>query len=154
MTRPAPAPPTACDDRDHRADRAAIAQIISDIETGLNRKNPDLMTRHFAENAIAVGVDGSAVTGRDALRAAHVRGLSGFLRDQYARYEIADLTFPPSRRRDPAQARPRYRPGRDATGRRSRHDRAVRPDEGAGPVVDRGAPEHARADLNGRPGDT
>ena len=93
MTRPAPAPPTACDDRDHRADRAAIAQIISDIETGLNRKNPDLMTRRFAENAIAVGVDGSAVTGRDALRAAHVRGLSGFLRDQYARYEIADLTF-------------------------------------------------------------
>jgi uncharacterized protein (TIGR02246 family) len=93
MTRPAPAPPTASDDNDHAADRAAIAQIIADVEAGLNRKDPDLMTRHFAPNAIAVGADGSAVTGRDALREAHVRGLSGFLRDQYARYEIADLTF-------------------------------------------------------------
>ena len=51
------------------------------------------MTRHFAQNATAVGVDGLAVTGRHALREAHVRGLSGFLHDQYARYEIADLTF-------------------------------------------------------------
>jgi uncharacterized protein (TIGR02246 family) len=33
------------------------------------------------------------LTGRDALLEANRTGLAGFLRDQFARYEVADITF-------------------------------------------------------------
>lgn len=77
------------------ADDAAVRQIIADVETGMNTNDPELMTRHFAVDAVAVGVNGVPHVGRAALDAAHVAavGPGGFLRDQYARYEVVDVRF-------------------------------------------------------------
>lgn len=77
------------------ADEVAVRQIIDDVETGMNTNDPELMTRHFAADAVAVGVNGQANVGRAALDAAHVVavGPGGFLRDQYARYEVVDVRF-------------------------------------------------------------
>ena len=72
---------------DHERDVEAIERIISDIETGFNTNDPDLSVEHFTENATAVSVAGALVSGRDALLDANRRGLSGPLRDQYARYK-------------------------------------------------------------------
>jgi uncharacterized protein (TIGR02246 family) len=78
---------------DHEGDVEAIERIISDIETGFNTKDPDLSVEHFMENATAVSVTGTLLSGRDALLDANRRGLSGPLRDQYARYEVDDVIF-------------------------------------------------------------
>lgn len=77
----------------HESDVEAIERIISDIETGFNTKDPDLSVEHFTENATAVSVAGTLLSGRDALLDANRRGLSGPLRDQYARYELDDVVF-------------------------------------------------------------
>ncbi|GAA4539560.1 SgcJ/EcaC family oxidoreductase [Pseudonocardia xishanensis] len=88
--------PTLADPTDRPADAAAIRAVIADVEAGLNGNDPDLMTRHFAADAVAVGVNGRPHLGLEALRAAHVSavGPGGFLRDQYARYEVVSVTFP------------------------------------------------------------
>jgi uncharacterized protein (TIGR02246 family) len=80
---------------DRAADLAAVRGVIADVETGLNTNDAELMMRHFAEDAVAVGVDGRETVGRSALRAAHERavGPGGFLHDQRARYEVVDVTF-------------------------------------------------------------
>ncbi|MBN9111141.1 MAG: SgcJ/EcaC family oxidoreductase [Pseudonocardia sp.] len=77
------------------ADEVAVRQIIADVETGMNTNDPELMTRHFAADAVAVGVNGVPHVGRAALDAAHVAavGPGGFLQDQYARYEVVDVRF-------------------------------------------------------------
>jgi uncharacterized protein (TIGR02246 family) len=77
------------------ADEAAVRQVIADVETGLNTNDAELMTRHFAADAVAVGVDGRANVGRAALDAAHLAavGPGGFLRDQFARYSVVDVRF-------------------------------------------------------------
>ncbi|GAA4674466.1 SgcJ/EcaC family oxidoreductase [Pseudonocardia yuanmonensis] len=85
--------PTVSDDADHSADLAALRQVIADVETGLNTNDAELMTRHFAADAVAVGVNGRATAGLDALREVHTQAVRGFLKDQYARYEIDDVTF-------------------------------------------------------------
>jgi uncharacterized protein (TIGR02246 family) len=78
---------------DHREDLAAIRAVIADVEAGFNTNDPDLSVVHFAENASSVNVAGVRLTGRDALLEANRAGLAGFLRDQFARYEVADVTF-------------------------------------------------------------
>ncbi|MPY95999.1 MAG: SgcJ/EcaC family oxidoreductase [Acidimicrobiia bacterium] len=78
---------------DHDRDLAAITQVIADIETGFNTKDQALSVAHFAENASGVSVAGVQVSGYDALLEAHRAGLAGALRDQFARYELADLVF-------------------------------------------------------------
>ena len=78
---------------DHAADRAAIAAVIADVETGFNTNDAELSVAHFARNASAVSVGGAHVAGHDALLDAHRSGLAGPLRDQHARYEVADVTF-------------------------------------------------------------
>ena len=78
---------------DHTDDRAAIARVIADIETGFNTNDVELSTAHFRPDASAVGVNGRLVEGHDALVAAHRTGYAGPLRDQYAEYELADVTF-------------------------------------------------------------
>jgi len=93
MNPPAPWPPTIEDTSDHADDIRAIEQLIADIETGFNANDPDLSVSHFARNASAVNVAGVLVSGRDALLDANRTGLAGPLRDQYARYEIADVVF-------------------------------------------------------------
>jgi uncharacterized protein (TIGR02246 family) len=78
---------------DHERDVEAIERIISDIETGFNTKDPDLSVEHFTENATAVSVAGTLLSGRAALLDANIRSLSGPLRDQYARYEVDEVVF-------------------------------------------------------------
>lgn len=85
--------PTVSDDADHVADLTALRQVIADVETGLNTNDAELMTRHFAANAVAVGVSGRATAGLAALREVHAQAVTGFLKDQYARYEIDDVSF-------------------------------------------------------------
>jgi uncharacterized protein (TIGR02246 family) len=79
--------------QDHDADVAAIARVIADVETGFNTNDPDVSVAHFARNATAVTVSGLQVSGHDALLEANRTGLAGPLRDQHARYELADVTF-------------------------------------------------------------
>jgi uncharacterized protein (TIGR02246 family) len=67
--------------------------VIADVEVGFNANDPDLAVAHFARNASAVSVGGAHVAGHEALLEAHRSGLAGPLRDQYARYEVADVTF-------------------------------------------------------------
>jgi uncharacterized protein (TIGR02246 family) len=76
------------------ADVAAIERVIADIEAGFNGKDPELSVAHFAPDATAVSVTGAMIAGREALLEAHRAGYAGPLRDQYARYELADVTFP------------------------------------------------------------
>jgi uncharacterized protein (TIGR02246 family) len=78
---------------DHREDVTAIRSVIADVEAGFNTKDPDLSVAHFAENASSVNVVGVQLTGREALLEANRAGLAGFLSDQFARYEVADITF-------------------------------------------------------------
>ena len=74
-------------------DVTAIERVIADIETGFNTKDAELSVAHFAPDATAVSVNGTLVAGRDELLAAHRAGYAGPLRDQYASYELADVTF-------------------------------------------------------------
>jgi uncharacterized protein (TIGR02246 family) len=76
------------------ADVAAIARVIADIETAFNSKDPDLAVAHFAPDATAVSASGVLLEGRDALHDAWARDYAGALRDQYTRYELADVRFP------------------------------------------------------------
>jgi len=78
---------------DHAADVAAIERVIADVEAGFNANDPDLSVEHFARNASAVSAGGVQVSGLDALLEANRTGLAGPLREQYARYELADVTF-------------------------------------------------------------
>ncbi|MGY1690752.1 SgcJ/EcaC family oxidoreductase [Geodermatophilus sp. SYSU D01105] len=71
------------------ADRDQWAAVIADIERGSNTKDPVLSVTHFLPEAWTVTVAGSEAEGREALLEAHRRGLSGPLRDQYARYDYA-----------------------------------------------------------------
>jgi uncharacterized protein (TIGR02246 family) len=74
-------------------DIRAIEELIADIETGFNAKDPQLSTVHFTDDASAVSVAGVLVAGRAALLDAHRTAFAGPLREQYARYELADVTF-------------------------------------------------------------
>jgi uncharacterized protein (TIGR02246 family) len=74
-------------------DIRAIEQVIADIETGFNSNDPELSVAHFTDDATAVNVAGLLISGRDALLEANRAGLAGPLRDQYARYELGDVSF-------------------------------------------------------------
>ncbi|MFE9576497.1 SgcJ/EcaC family oxidoreductase [Nocardia sp. NPDC006044] len=87
-------PPTVADTSvDHTADIAAIKQIIGNVETAYNTNDAELMTADFTANATVVNAVGALLTGRDALLEANRRGLAGFLKDEYVRYEVTDITF-------------------------------------------------------------
>ncbi|MEU2105517.1 SgcJ/EcaC family oxidoreductase [Nocardia sp. NPDC019255] len=94
MSTTASTPPSVEDTTvDHSADIAAIRQIVANAETGFNTNDADLLSADFTANAAVVNATGTLITGFDALLDAGRRGLAGFLADQYARYEIADITF-------------------------------------------------------------
>lgn len=86
---PVTSDPTTGQERDVEA----IRRIVADIETGFNTKDPDLSVEHFADDTSTVNVAGTLLSGRDALLDANRRGLSGPLRDRYARYEVSDVVF-------------------------------------------------------------
>ncbi|MEV5832335.1 SgcJ/EcaC family oxidoreductase [Nocardia sp. NPDC052112] len=78
---------------DHTADTAAIEQIIANVETAYNTNDAELMTADFTANAAVVNAVGALIVGKDALLDANRQGLAGFLKDQYVRYEVADIVF-------------------------------------------------------------
>lgn len=78
---------------DHTADIEAIRRVIADAERAFNSNDADLLVAHFAENATAVGVTGTRIVGRAAALEASRAAFEGPLRDQRARYEIADIVF-------------------------------------------------------------
>ena len=78
---------------DHTDDIAAIRQVIADAERAFNGNDADLLVEHFAANATAVGVTGAQLDGREAVLAASKALFAGALRDQRARYELADVLF-------------------------------------------------------------
>ncbi|MGY0503145.1 SgcJ/EcaC family oxidoreductase [Nocardia sp. FBN12] len=87
-------PPVVDDDTvDHTADIAAIRRIITDTQTAYNTNDAELMTAQFTANAVVGNAVGMLISGRDALLDANRRGLAGFLKDEYVRYDIADVTF-------------------------------------------------------------
>jgi uncharacterized protein (TIGR02246 family) len=78
---------------DHASDVEAIRRIIADVEMGFNDNDAELLVEHFAQNATAVAVSGAQIDGRSALLEVSRAGLAGPLRDQRARYELADVVF-------------------------------------------------------------
>ena len=78
---------------DHRQDIDAIRAVISDIEFAFNSKDADRSVAHFARNVSVIDVAGRLLSGRDNLREALREELAGPFRDQYARYELADVVF-------------------------------------------------------------
>lgn len=75
------------------SDIEQITQVIADVERGFNTNDAELMNTHVAKTASIVNAVGVRLVGREAVMAASVAGLAGPLRDQYARYEIRDVTF-------------------------------------------------------------
>ncbi|WP_051027154.1 SgcJ/EcaC family oxidoreductase [Nocardia higoensis] len=84
---------TAHDDQDHAADVTAIEQIIRRVETAYNTNDAELMTADFTADASVVNALGIQIRGYDALLAANRAGLAGFLKDEYVRYDLSDITF-------------------------------------------------------------
>ncbi len=78
---------------DHTADIAAIRAVIAEIETGFNEHDAERSVAQFTDDATAVNVGGTLIAGRDALLDAHRAGFAGPLGDQYARYELGEITF-------------------------------------------------------------
>jgi uncharacterized protein (TIGR02246 family) len=78
---------------DHPTDVAAIRRVIADAERAFNTNDADLLVEHFAENVTAVGVTGDQLDGRAAVLEASTVLFAGPLRDQRARYELADVLF-------------------------------------------------------------
>ena len=78
---------------DHAADVEAIRRIIADVEKGFNDNDAELLVEHFARNASAVTATGAQIDGRDTLLELSRAGLAGPLRDERARYELADVVF-------------------------------------------------------------
>ncbi|TQM15284.1 SgcJ/EcaC family oxidoreductase [Pseudonocardia kunmingensis] len=78
---------------DHAADIVAIRGVIADIEKGFNDNDAELLVEHFAAGATAVTATGAQVDGRQALLEVSRAGLAGPLRDERARYELADVRF-------------------------------------------------------------
>ena len=78
---------------DHTADIAAIEQIVTNVETAYNTNDAELMTSDFTANAAVVNAVGALLVGADALLEANRQGLTGFLKDQYVRYDVTDIVF-------------------------------------------------------------
>ncbi|ATL71899.1 SgcJ/EcaC family oxidoreductase [Nocardia terpenica] len=78
---------------DHGQDRAAIEAVIATVETAYNTNDADLMVQDVARNAVIGNAIGALQYGRAAVLEASRTSLAGFLKDQYARYEITDITF-------------------------------------------------------------
>lgn len=78
---------------DHADDEAAIRAIVADVEAGFNAKDVDRSVTHFAADALVVNAVGAVVRGHHDIEAAHAAGYTGFLAEQYAAYEVTDITF-------------------------------------------------------------
>lgn len=87
-------PPVLAETTEDRVeDIAAIERIIRNVEIAYNTNDAELMVADFAADASAVNAVGALITGREELLESSRRGLTGFLKDQFVRYELADITF-------------------------------------------------------------
>ncbi|MFD0361084.1 SgcJ/EcaC family oxidoreductase [Nocardia sp. GCM10030253] len=94
MSTPTIQPPVVADTTvDHTSDIAAIRQIITNVETGYNTNNAELMTADFTADAAVVNAVGVQITGTAALLEANRQGLAGFLKNEYVHYEVTDIVF-------------------------------------------------------------
>lgn len=78
---------------DHSADVAAIERLVADVQDGFNTNDAELMVSGFTANAVAGNAVGMLITGYQELLEASEAGLAGFLREEYVRDEISDVTF-------------------------------------------------------------
>lgn len=86
-------PHVADDTVDHTADIAAIEQLIADVQRGYNTNDAELMVSGFTANAVAGNAVGTLISGYDALLDSGRRGLAGFLKNEYVRYDVTGITF-------------------------------------------------------------
>lgn len=78
---------------DHTADVEDVRRVIADTERAFNGNDAELLVEHFARNVTAVGVTGTALHGRTAVLEASRTLFAGPLRDQRARYDLAEVLF-------------------------------------------------------------
>lgn len=78
---------------DHTGDVEDVRRVIADAEKAFNGNDADLLVEHLARNVGAVGVTGSVLAGRAAVLEVSRALFAGPLRDQRARYELADVLF-------------------------------------------------------------
>jgi uncharacterized protein (TIGR02246 family) len=78
---------------DHAGDVEEIRRVIVDAEKAFNDNNAELLVEHVARNVTTVGVTGALLAGRSAVLEASTTLFAGPLRDQRARYELAEVLF-------------------------------------------------------------
>jgi uncharacterized protein (TIGR02246 family) len=78
---------------DHAGDVEEIRRVIVDAEKAFNDNDADLLVEHVASNVTTVGVTGARLAGRSAVLEASTTLFAGPLRDQRARYELAEVLF-------------------------------------------------------------
>ena len=79
---------------DSTDDMAAVRAVIAQTERAFNTHDPDLLVAPMADDVVTVGVNGARMMGRAAVLDAARAGFAGPLRDQYARYDVAHVSFP------------------------------------------------------------
>lgn len=84
--------PVITTDRPDHTDLAAIRAVIAQAEHAFNTDDADLLVASMAADVVAVGVNGARVLGREAVLATARAAFAGPLRDQYARYEVVDVS--------------------------------------------------------------
>jgi uncharacterized protein (TIGR02246 family) len=73
-------------------DVAALHAIVRDVQEGFNANDAELMTTHFASDALVVNALGKVQRGRDEIVEASRAGLAaGFLREATAYYRLGDI---------------------------------------------------------------
>jgi len=70
-----------------------LRALVRDVEQGFNGNDAQLSTAGFAQDAIAVSLNGTRIDGRGALLEANRLALTGFLRDETAHYELTNVRF-------------------------------------------------------------
>jgi uncharacterized protein (TIGR02246 family) len=78
---------------DTDTDLDAIRQIVQDVQDGFNTNDPELMVKHFTEDAWILNPFGQRTVGRDAILDFSRTALEGFLKDEFAAYEVRDVQF-------------------------------------------------------------
>lgn len=79
---------------DHKADDAAIRQIIANVQAGYNANDAELMNVDIAANASVGNAVGVQFDGVEAILDISRKGLAAkALKPGFAHYEVTDVTF-------------------------------------------------------------
>ncbi|WP_129841316.1 SgcJ/EcaC family oxidoreductase [Streptomyces sp. RFCAC02] len=71
--------------------RAAVAGVVKDLANAFNAKDPVAMGELYAARASWTNAAGRRLDGRAEIVAFSAPAMTGFLRDAYARYEVAAM---------------------------------------------------------------